>query len=460
MADTNLSNLIVNLLTRKAYHAADLTGHGNELFVQSDHAGVCVGASGVDGLDTTNVSNCITEIPQDIKLELNNGTLTLKSGSVITASDGTQYTATTDKTTAYSSSDNGKAVIFSAKSNQGLQGFVSLNRVGSGTTLPEDATNYSVFYNSTDNKIYLWLNSSWSEWGVGLPLAIVSVESGVITSIDQVFNGFSYIGTTAFVLPGVQALLAKGKNADGTLKSQLWTNSSVKIVDISAGAYVLYQEHNNTVSRTGFIYEVNSYNDIPKPFVDWVRWYVRDENLWYTSYAGTITNASQIPFVKYKITNGVVSEFNVLKQPFRAVDYNDYAQTQSQVSTNTANIATNTSDIAAIIANTKSITAKDTINSILTTTGINKAQSGYVKLGNGLIIQWGIDTQTSSGNKTVNLPTAFSSATSYVVTPAQVNSTNTTFSVNIMVVSQTSTSFEWYSPASDVGAINWIAIGY
>jgi hypothetical protein len=37
---------------------------------------------------STNVTNCITEIPQDIKLELNNGTLTLKAGSKVYVPNG------------------------------------------------------------------------------------------------------------------------------------------------------------------------------------------------------------------------------------------------------------------------------------------------------------------------------------------------------------------------------------
>ena len=39
-----------------------------------------------------NISNCITEIPQDIKLELNNGTLILKAGSKVYKGDGTAVT--------------------------------------------------------------------------------------------------------------------------------------------------------------------------------------------------------------------------------------------------------------------------------------------------------------------------------------------------------------------------------
>lgn len=59
--------------------------------------------------------------------------------------------------------------------------------------------------------------------------------------------------------------------------------------------------------------------------------------------------------------------------------------------------------------------ASDVINSIITTTGILKSKNGYVKLGNGIIIQWGITPAITSNGQFVNLPTAFSSTNYSVV---------------------------------------------
>ena len=67
-----------------------------------------------------------------------------------------------------------------------------ISRAGSGATLPADSSTYGTFYNSSDNKIYHWTNG-WTPWGVSLPIAIINLENGVATSIDQVFNGFGYI---------------------------------------------------------------------------------------------------------------------------------------------------------------------------------------------------------------------------------------------------------------------------
>ena len=44
-----------------------------------------------------NISNCITEIPQDIKVELNNGIITVKAGSKVYIPDGFEQDGTTPK---------------------------------------------------------------------------------------------------------------------------------------------------------------------------------------------------------------------------------------------------------------------------------------------------------------------------------------------------------------------------
>jgi len=95
------------------------------------------------------------------------------------------------------------------------------------------------------------------------------------------------------------------------------------------------------------------------------------------------------------------------------------------------------------------IPASDKINSAVSTTGINKAQDGYVKFGNGLIIQWGFSN--TSGSTTVTFPTAFTS-TNYV---AVGNSTGGSYVV-INRNSQSTTSMTM----SNTVSFEWIAIGY
>ena len=123
-----------------------------------------------------------------------------------------------------------------------MQGAVYVSDVGSDTSLPADNTNYSFFINLTDKKIYRWSSGAWVEWPICLPVAVVSVESGLIKSIDNVFNGFGYIGKTVYALPGTKALASNGFNADGTFK-----NAEYKITSL------VYFSRNSTVPNMQWV---------------------------------------------------------------------------------------------------------------------------------------------------------------------------------------------------------------
>lgn len=180
-----------------------------------------------DKINQTHITNCITEIPQNINLILSSGTLTLKSGSILIAPDGNQTTTSEDKTYTASGSSSYIGLLFVGKADGSIQGIYDVSKCGSGSSLPADGSTYTRFLNTTDNKIYRWSSGTWSAWAVAFPLAICTVTSGTITSIDQVFNGFGFIGSTVFALPGVKGLIPNGRNPDGTLKNKSFVVNSV-----------------------------------------------------------------------------------------------------------------------------------------------------------------------------------------------------------------------------------------
>jgi hypothetical protein len=90
-----------------------------------------------------------------------------------------------------------------------------------------------------------------------------------------------------------------------------------------------------------------------------------------------------------------------------------------------------------------------------------------VKLGNGIIIQWGLVTGLTAQNnhvsQTVTLPMAFSS-TNYTATIIGANSNNN-YGQSTVIKSQTSSSFiwnssYWHNRDANVTDFRWIAIGY
>lgn len=251
------------------------------------------------------ITNCITEIPQDIKLELNNGRLTLKAGSKVyvpNGLDGTTpkfdtYTETVDKT--ISLTDNSSQFICVDANTGSLQARPVQNSVsGAGAT-----TTYGLAYNTTTNKIRFY-NADGVDRGFNnsLPIAIVTVSGGKITSIDQVFNGFGYVGSTVFALPNVKGLIPNGRNADGTLKNEefvidkvlTYTNSVTSELDIM-------------LTQTGLFDSAIRKHDVESNFV------------YNTSTGGKEFVCSAGSYTR---TSGVISNFSP-KLPFRAVDYNE-----------------------------------------------------------------------------------------------------------------------------------------
>ena len=174
-------------------------------------------ASWGDTVDYTNITNCITEIPQDIKLELNNGTLTLKAGSKVympnVAGVGVFDEVVIESDLTLNGFGTGTRQMIVCYKNTQL---VADSNSFSGTLIPSDS---GFFYNTSTNKIDYVRNGAALGRTYSFPLCIVTFVDSAISSIDQVFNGFGYIGSTVYALPGVKGLIPNGRNADGSLRN-------------------------------------------------------------------------------------------------------------------------------------------------------------------------------------------------------------------------------------------------
>lgn len=169
-----------------------------------------------------NITNCITEIQQDIKLELNSdGTLALKKGSVIYIPDGKNSDGTLKFIQKVLDQDHtreagiGVDQFIADDLNVGL-GACYTNKIYVQDTKPtgtgwwyDTANNY--FYNLSDNNKR------------SLPIGYC-----VSTAKVQPFNGVGYCKNLMWFLPGLKALIPNGRNADGTLNNNITsTNDSV-----------------------------------------------------------------------------------------------------------------------------------------------------------------------------------------------------------------------------------------
>lgn len=255
-------------------------------------------------LDYTNITNCITAIPQDIKLELNNGTLTLKAGSKVYKGNGTAINITSDKTITYN--QNYPCVIWYDPTISSLRIFPQ-QLCFSGNTVPTFSGNYALWFD-TVNKDMKFTGNGGSSWtgGQSLPIAIVTVSGGAITSIDQVFNGFGYIGNTIFTWSGVEGLIPLGKNVNGSLNNK--KQISVMSVKTFSGAITngIFAIDGNGILQTGntLVYDSNKNLN-----------YLNGTNLAYWCNCGTFSANS----------TGRITSFNP-KTVFQATDYYDFKQ--------------------------------------------------------------------------------------------------------------------------------------
>ena len=258
-----------------------------------------------DKINQTHISNCITYIPQDIKLELNNGTLTLKAGSKVYVPNGDgvfdEVTITND--VSFSGSVSGVQFICYSPSNNTLMSFGS-SVCSSGNTVP--STQYFYWYDTTNNLAKVSGDYGSTTKNVSFPLAICSA-SGAITSIDQVFNGFGYIGSTVFALPGVKGLIPNGRNEDGTLKSIEIEFDTVITGTLSYGAqdyYLCINKNKNFVFAGKTITE-----------------YQESKNLLYDTFAGLYREWGIVGSIRGD-ANNKLSNFTP-KTVFHALDWND-----------------------------------------------------------------------------------------------------------------------------------------
>lgn len=211
-------------------------------------------------VNSSYTTNRILEIPQDINLELNDGTLTLKAGSKVYVPNGFEEDGTTPKFDVVTLQNDKIYNTVTTTTGRSLF-FLYPDLVIGAFAAPDDATiyyyfsgpteptitlTYALWYDTTNNVVkYTFDNGATWISGASLPLAICSYTNGIgATSIDQVFNGFGYIGSTVFALPGVKVQIPNGKNEDGTYANYIEEITPVKTYTFTSesGSVALYYD--------------------------------------------------------------------------------------------------------------------------------------------------------------------------------------------------------------------------
>ena len=281
-----------------------------------------------DSLNKSQITNCILEIPQDIKFELTDGVLKIKSGSKVYIPNGVNNfdteTISSDITVSLSTGTGTYRVFYRKGGNAA---YANQSNVKSGSTPTSNIQ--GMYYDITLNKISFYQNNTTGDGRLyTFPLAEITITNGVCTSINQIFNGLGYIGSTVFLLPNLKVLLCDGRNADGTLNN--YVHVTINCATYSAAgtnpdAYLVIDQKAGVTSR-GFAISPKYETDIPNTSLGTFT-YNRVDNYIYT-YSDIGAGIKRAFIASISVDNGNITSFKA-NYPFRAVDYNDFYNLQN-----------------------------------------------------------------------------------------------------------------------------------
>lgn len=297
-----------------------------------------------------NITNCLLEVPQNIKLELKNGNLTLKAGSKVIVPNGfeangttpkfDEMIVTTDRILTPTVNKNGTVMMYLTGSKQNID-YMEISANFSSATQPNiGSRTYAKWYDTTENKLK-WTSDGGSTWGGGysFPICIFKTSDTAnadgrfdTVSIDQVFNGFGCIGSHIWVDKGVKVLVANGINDDGTIKNEEIVNPRVLLSSNSAadGGIPFFRLHKTAktpqiyvILEKHFLGELDYVPTLDTTLFQWylntneMKWYMHDVN--ETQWVSTPYYNISPPVT---VANNIITSFKPYK-PFRAVGYNE-----------------------------------------------------------------------------------------------------------------------------------------
>lgn len=281
---------------------------------------------------STEVTNCITSIPNRIKYTLVDGVLTIIKGSVAVVPYGTEdltsqfpvgstflhgnfkvYDTSWDRSKFFVLAELQADKTISQSGTYDLSVFMDFT-VGRPVLYSSSADNSGDtsptgdFYHTTLNTVKRYNATDNTEQTgnfMSFPFMRVSVVDGIVTEVRDVVNCAGYIGNTIWADKGIEGLIANDRNEDSTLKNIEFNTSSIitrtfAITDNYSPAD-LFLDKQSIGRLSGAWYYDESQNKI-----------IQSNGAQYDyTHIGTCT-----------ITNGKISNLQ-LKSPFHAVDYND-----------------------------------------------------------------------------------------------------------------------------------------
>lgn len=400
--------------------------------------------------NSLNISNCIIEQPQRIRYTLEKTKLTIKAGSVVIVPYGivdlrekhpigstfisenfkvvdTQFTSKGFFVWAELQKDISNTNTSATTSER--QPYLYLNGSLGGMVNMESGTSntassiYTIYYNTATNRIGVATNTTTISYDNVISFPFMRVMGNSQTywaDVLQVFNGMGFIGNTFWLDKGVKVLMPDGFNTDGTYKNIQYVSEALLLNTFDKSStwtrnrqpMILYRGTLSTNVSSNRYYEAYSDPDSKSTYVTWLN--LSDNTMYHAETTAGDYQKITACFLGYiDVKLGKIISFS----PRQVLKVADIYEVQRLIQ------AYNT---------------------------VSKATNGYVKLGDGIIIQWG-----QHANGTVTLPVPFSMSSFRVALSTQASQGS---HYGATIESKTTTTFKLvanYSYTSD-----WIAIGY
>ena len=221
------------------YITDDVEG-GESVYTKTEQDVMLAEKADVDLSNSTRLTNCILDIPQDVKITLSadKKTAYVEAGSVMYYADGFEQDGTTKKftkiildTERVITTGTGTGyfpIVF--RYNYGTGGTflanVAFDYCVSGSTNPGNGYEW---YDTTNNIEGYTLNGAISDRST-FPIGMLYRDEDNNLTIAQVYNGFGYIGSTVYAVPGIKYLMPDGLQTGGQLKTTENTTSVLSVV--------------------------------------------------------------------------------------------------------------------------------------------------------------------------------------------------------------------------------------
>lgn len=312
-----------------------LAGDNLNKFIDDTYKGLNYGIKGVDYLEErwkSQLTNCILEIPQRIKYTLENGTLTIKAGTVVIVPYGfedltAQYpkgaTFIHDNFKVYDTQfEDGKFFVWvevqeditkadatTDTSTRLLElsisenSFIHMFNTASGT----DSSSFNgVMYRTDLNRVNRYVSGTQGSLIISLPLLLLKANGSYICgSVENVFNGMGYIGNTIWYDKGLKTLIPNGRNSDGTLNNIEFITDKLLLNSLS-GWQSLNTTHYFFIRNTGEPFNVRKihyYEQTAEPEKDM---YVQ---VWLNTSNNIMYRRSNEEGAQWKIEKGALLGF-------------------------------------------------------------------------------------------------------------------------------------------------------